>query len=62
MINPAKIYTIDIGLLHAMAFQNSSDHGPILGNMVFMHLRRNNYQIEYVNTKKGFETESGNGF
>jgi len=57
MINPAKIYTIDTGLLNAMTFQNSSDHGLILENMVFMHLRRNNYQIEYVTTKKGFETD-----
>ena len=57
MLNPVKIYTIDTGLLNAMTFHNSSDFGPILENMVFMHLRRNNYQIEYINTKKGFETD-----
>jgi hypothetical protein len=57
MINPVKMYTIDTGLLNAMTFQNSSDYGPTLENMVFMHLRRNKYQIEYVNTKKGFETD-----
>jgi predicted AAA+ superfamily ATPase len=57
MINPSKIYAIDTGLLNAMTFKNSSDYGPLLENMVFMHLRRNNYQIEYVNTKKGFETD-----
>lgn len=57
MINPSKIYSIDTGLLNAMTFQNSSDYGPLLENMVFMHLRRNNYQIEYVNTKQGFETD-----
>jgi predicted AAA+ superfamily ATPase len=57
MINPSKIYAIDTGLLNAMTFQNSSDYGPLLENMVFMHLRRNNYQIEYVNTKQGFETD-----
>ena len=57
MINPVKIYTIDTGLLNAMRFQNSSDYGQILENMVFMHLRRNNYQIEYFNTKKRFETD-----
>jgi len=57
MINPVKIYTIDTGLLNAMTFQNSSDAGLILENMVFMHLRRNNYQIEYVTTKKGFEVD-----
>lgn len=57
MVNPVKIYTIDTGLLNAMRFQNSSDYGQILENMVFMHLRRNNYQIEYFNTKKRFETD-----
>ncbi len=57
MINPVKIYTIDTGLKNAMIFQNSSDFGPLLENMVFLHLRRNNYQIEYVNTRKGFETD-----
>ncbi|WP_457553560.1 ATP-binding protein [Desulfobacula sp.] len=57
MINPVKIYTIDTGLLNAMTFQNSSDFGPVLENMVFMNLRRNKYQIEYVTTKKGFETD-----
>ncbi|MBL6992374.1 ATP-binding protein [Desulfobacula sp.] len=57
MINPVKIYTIDTGLKNAMIFQNSSDFAPILENMVFLHLRRHNYQIEYINTRKGFETD-----
>lgn len=57
MINPVKVYTIDTGFLNAMTFQNSSDSGFILENMVFMHLRRNNYQIEYVKTAKGFEAD-----
>jgi predicted AAA+ superfamily ATPase len=56
-LNPVKIYTIDTGLLNAMIFRNSSDSGPLLENMVFMHLRRNNYDIEYVNTKNGYETD-----
>ena len=57
MINPSKVYVIDSGLLNAMTFKNSSDDGPILENIVFMHLRRNNYEVEYVNTEKGFETD-----
>ena len=40
-----------------MTFRNSQDYGPTLENLVFMHLRRNNYQIEYVNTKGGYETD-----
>jgi len=57
LINPAKIYAIDSGLLGAMTFRNSSDYGPFLENMVFMHLRRQGYDVEYVNTKGGYETD-----
>jgi predicted AAA+ superfamily ATPase len=57
LINPAKIYTIDTGLLNAMTFRNSSDYGPLLDHMVFIHLRRQCNDIEYVNTKDGFETD-----
>jgi predicted AAA+ superfamily ATPase len=57
MINPAKIYTVDTGLLNAMTFRNSSDLGLLLENMAFMHLRRNGYDVEYVNTKDGYETD-----
>jgi len=57
LINPAKIYTIDTGLLNAMTFRNSSDYGLLLENMVFMHLRREGNDIEYVKTKDGFETD-----
>ena len=35
LINPAKIYTIDTGLLNAMTFRNSSDYGPLLENVVY---------------------------
>jgi predicted AAA+ superfamily ATPase len=57
LLNPSKMYTVDTGLLNAMAFRNSSDYGPLLENMVFMHLRRKGYEIEYVNTKDGYETD-----
>ena len=56
-LNPVKIYTIDTGLLNAMNFRNSSDAGLLLENMVFMHLRRNNFDVEYVNTRQGYETD-----
>jgi len=48
LINPAKIYTIDTGLLNAMTLRHSSAYGQLLENMVFMHLRRNGYDIEYT--------------
>jgi len=57
MINPAKIYTVDTGLLQAMTFRNSENNGPLLENLVFMHLRRQGFDIEYVTTKDGYEAD-----
>lgn len=57
MINPAKIYTIDTGLLNAMTFRNSYNYGPLLETMVFMQLRRGGYEVEYVRTKNGREVD-----
>lgn len=57
LVNPPKIYLIDTGLLDAMTFRNAADNGPLLENMVFMHLRRHQCDIEYVNTKNGYETD-----
>jgi predicted AAA+ superfamily ATPase len=57
LINPNKIYTVDTGLLNAMTFRNSSDYGPMLENMVYMHLRRKGDAVEYVRTKDGYETD-----
>ena len=57
MVNPPKIYVIDTGLLNAMTFRHSINHGHLLENMVFMHLRYNGFEIEYVNTEKAYETD-----
>jgi len=57
MINPAKIYTIDTGLLNTMTFRNSYNYGPLLETMVFMQLRRGGYEVEYVRTKDGREVD-----
>ena len=57
LINPAKIYTIDTGLLNAMTFRNSYNYGHLLETMVFMHLRRGAHDVEYVNTKDGREVD-----
>jgi predicted AAA+ superfamily ATPase len=57
LINPAKVYTIDTGLLNAMTFRNSYNYGQLLETMVFMHLRREGYDVEYVTTKDGYEAD-----
>jgi len=55
--NPAKIYTIDTGLLNSMTFRGSYDRGRLLENMAFMHLRRRGYEMEYLTTKDGYEVD-----
>ena len=57
LVNPAKIYAVDTGLLNAMTFRNSPNRGHMLENAVFMHLRRNAYQVEYVTCEKGYEAD-----
>jgi len=57
MLNPPKIYAVDTGLLNAMTFRKSANNGPLLENLVFLHLRRNGYEAEYVNTKEGCEAD-----
>jgi predicted AAA+ superfamily ATPase len=57
LLNPPKMYTVDTGLLDAMTLRNSSDNGPLLENLVFMHLRRGGYDVDYVATKDGGETD-----
>ncbi|MBW6487137.1 MAG: ATP-binding protein [Syntrophobacterales bacterium] len=56
-INPAKIYAIDTGLLNAMTFRNSNNYAQLLETMVFMHLRRGGYDVEYFIAKDGRETD-----
>lgn len=57
LTNPAKIYTIDTGLLNAMTFRSSYDRGQLLETMAFMHLRRQGYHTEYLTTKDGYEVD-----
>ena len=57
LLNPAKIYTIDTGLLNSMTFRNAANYGPQLENMVYMHLRREGFDTEYIMTREGFEVD-----
>lgn len=57
MVNPPKIYVIDTGLLKAMTFRNAVNNGHMLENMVFMQLRRKGFELEYINTQKGYEVD-----
>jgi hypothetical protein len=56
-VNPVKIYVVDNGLVNAMTFRHSVNNGALLENLVFLHLRRNGYEIAYINTQSNYETD-----
>ncbi len=56
-VNPPKIYPVDVGIVRAMNTKQSLDNGHLLETLVFLHLRRNGYQVEYLVTKNGFEVD-----
>ena len=56
-VNPAKIYTVDSGILHALLSGNLDNNGPILENLVFNALRRKARSIEYVQPSESGEVD-----
>ncbi|MBP5639375.1 MAG: ATP-binding protein [Victivallales bacterium] len=56
-VNPPKIYLVDIGLIRALNSKRAADRGHLLENLVFLHLRRKNFEIEYLVTRDGFEVD-----
>ena len=56
-VNPAKIYTVDPGILYTAMTGSDDNNGPIFENIVFNALRRNAKSIEYVQTSDGREVD-----
>ena len=50
LVNPNKVYMIDPGLVRAMAEDPEANKGWLLENLVYLHLRRLKYHVNYVNT------------
>ncbi|OGT46086.1 MAG: hypothetical protein A3E82_08190 [Gammaproteobacteria bacterium RIFCSPHIGHO2_12_FULL_38_11] len=50
--SPKKVYAIDSGLAHAIGFRSSQDAGRMLENIVFIELKRRNFEIYYHHEKK----------
>ncbi len=64
--NPQKIYALDLGIYHQNKIAFSPNHGHILENAVYLHLRRQGKEIYYfkgkgecdfVTTERGMPTE-----
>ncbi len=52
-INPKKIYSIDPGLIRAVSTSKTKDEGRIFENIIYLHLRRQNFKICYYADKAG---------
>ena len=52
-----KVYVIDNGLRNAISFRTSADNGRLLENIVYLELRRREYEIWYYRSKKNKETD-----
>lgn len=55
--NPRKIYCIDHGMVQAVTPTITEDRGRLLENIVFLHLRRQGYEIYYYRTSNGREVD-----
>ena len=56
-VNPPKIYLVDVGMVRALNSKRAADKGHLLENLVFMHLRRKGFEVEYLVTRDGFEVD-----
>ncbi len=51
LINPRKVYAIDLGLVNIISNALTSDIGRKLENLIFLHLRRKFAELYYFNDK-----------
>jgi len=49
LINPRKIYVIDPGIISTCSTTFTGNLGHILENVIYWHLRQNNYELYYFN-------------
>ncbi len=56
-VNPVKIYAIDVGLVRANVKDPTANRGALLENLVYLHLRRQEFEIAYGTTENGGEID-----
>lgn len=57
LINPRKIYSIDLGMVDSISLKSTEDHGHRLENLVFLHLRREHKELYYFDNKSSSECD-----
>ena len=55
--NPDKYYLNDVGIVRAMRIKHALDQGPLLENLIYLQLRRQGFQVEYVITSDDSEVD-----
>lgn len=55
--NPNKYYVTDIGFYYAVGFSFSPDKGRLLENLVLLDLLRNEHDVFYWKSAKGYEVD-----
>jgi uncharacterized protein len=51
IINPRKVYSVDLGMVDSISLKSTDDHGRKLENLIFLHLRRLNRELYYFDNK-----------
>lgn len=54
---PKKVYSIDPGLINAVAFKFSENRGRLFENVVFLELKRRGAEIYYYKTAQNYEVD-----
>ena len=57
MVNPNKVYMIDVGLVRAMDDDPEANKGWLLENLVYLHLHRTGFTVDYVITSDRKEVD-----
>jgi predicted AAA+ superfamily ATPase len=57
MVNPRKAYPIDTGLIALFERSARTHHGRALETAVMLELERRGYEVAYVRTTEGWETD-----
>jgi len=57
MVNPRKAYPVDTGLISLFERSGRTHQGRALETAVMLDLERLGYEVSYVRTAEGFETD-----
>jgi uncharacterized protein len=57
IINPRKVYSIDLGMVDSISLKSTDDNGRKLENLIFLHLRRSNRELFYFDNKNSAECD-----